>query len=175
MQFLHDMDMEQQTQQDGLSISPEEFRKHLEESADKAQKRLSIEVIGEIEKEQDFSVVEISARDVRASRLIGEEVNSDWANKRQSRYMLEEQKRDDKDHTSASLPDGFTRQYKFIGTRPEEVRVSDLPHLLNEYRTLVQATEQLLGERAARLASDKRKKDAAKAQSIDDKFFGIGE
>ena len=172
VQFLHDLDMKNL---DSLSISPEEFRKHLQESTTQTQKRLSsVEAIEEMTKEDDFSVAKISARDVRTARLAGEDVNFNWANKRQTQYALEEHKGDEEPFT-ANLPEGFTRSYQFIGTRPEEVRVSDLPHLLNEYRTLVQVTEQLLSERAARLASDKRKKDAAARSQIDAAFLGLAE
>lgn len=45
------------------------------------------------------------------------------------------------------LPDGFKRSYRFLATEPDEIRMSDIPALLEEYRMLVRTTELLLAER----------------------------
>ena len=46
--------------------------------------------------------------------------------------------------TQPSLPDGFKRSYRFLATEPDDIRMSDIPSLLEEYRMLVRTTEILL-------------------------------
>jgi hypothetical protein len=46
--------------------------------------------------------------------------------------------------TQPSLPDGFKRSYQFLATEPDDIRMSDIPALLEEYRMLVRTTEILL-------------------------------
>jgi hypothetical protein len=46
--------------------------------------------------------------------------------------------------TQPSLPDGFKRSYQFLATEPDDIRMSDIPALLEEYRMLVRTTEMLL-------------------------------
>ena len=49
---------------------------------------------------------------------------------------------------SSSTPiEGFSRSYKFFATEPNDVKVSDIPSLLEEYKLLVQTTEALIMER----------------------------
>lgn len=45
------------------------------------------------------------------------------------------------------FPEGFTRSYKFLATEPNDIRISDIPALLDEYKLLVRTTEILLMER----------------------------
>lgn len=45
------------------------------------------------------------------------------------------------------LPEGFKRSYRFLATEPHDIRMSDVPSLLEEYRILVRTTESLLAER----------------------------
>mmetsp|Transcript_10243 Transcript_10243/g.15467 ORF Transcript_10243/g.15467 Transcript_10243/m.15467 type:complete len:759 (+) Transcript_10243:150-2426(+) len=47
------------------------------------------------------------------------------------------------------LPDGFTRAYTFLATEPDDIRMSDVSSLLEEYRMLVRTTEILIMERDA--------------------------
>jgi hypothetical protein len=51
-------------------------------------------------------------------------------------------------------------------SRPEDIRVTDLSQLLAEYRMLVHATEQLLGERAARQATERKHRFAATQSAL---------
>jgi len=60
------------------------------------------------------------------------------------------------DDYMGALPHGFNRSYSFLTTRPEEVRLSDLPKLLSEYRMLVHTTEVLLAERAEKDRAERR-------------------
>jgi hypothetical protein len=65
------------------------------------------------------------------------------------------------------LPEGFKRSYRFLATEPDDIRMSDVPSLLEEYRILVRATESLLAERQSILTKQhefmmKTKKDVLK-------------
>eukprot|EP00557_Chaetoceros_sp_GSL56_P001273 CAMPEP_0176493056 /NCGR_PEP_ID=MMETSP0200_2-20121128/9352_1 /TAXON_ID=947934 /ORGANISM="Chaetoceros sp., Strain GSL56" /LENGTH=651 /DNA_ID=CAMNT_0017890707 /DNA_START=129 /DNA_END=2084 /DNA_ORIENTATION=+ len=65
------------------------------------------------------------------------------------------------------LPEGFKRSYRFLATEPHEIRMSDVPSLLEEYRMLVRTTESLLVERQSLLSKQhdfvmKTKKDILK-------------
>lgn len=171
VQFLHDLNLDKP---DSLSISAEEFRKGLEESVTKTQKRLSVAQAEEATHEHIPTF--ISASDVRAARLHGVVTDLDWAVKFQQEKpeLLEGQRGGHGTNARAvTLPEGFKRNYAFLGTRPEDIRFSDVPQLLEEYQMLVHVTEQLLGEKAARFAEEKRKKQSERHQLLDDTFLGI--
>ena len=90
---------------------------------------------------------ELSVREVRAARLRGETLNLEWALNRQDGQTGIEQKLGDSSPTKSPSRSVFTPQrYTFLGVRPENIKLSDLPRLLDEYRKLVLANEQLLGE-----------------------------
>lgn len=172
VQFLQDFDMDMPS---SLSISPGDFRKGLEACKVGTEKRLAI--ITEKLEVSDLQVhaLDISAHDVRAARMRGEVVNLDWALKWQQEHAPSEQtsglESTAEDAIPAPLPEGFSRSYSFLTTEAEDIRVSDLPQLLADYKMLVHTTEQLLGERAARHASEKRRKKAERKDSLDDSFM----
>jgi Vacuolar sorting protein 9 (VPS9) domain len=60
------------------------------------------------------------------------------------------------DEAMEGLPAGFTRTYSFLTSSPEDIKLSDLPLLLSEYRMLVHSTETLIAQRAARIATSRR-------------------
>jgi hypothetical protein len=172
VQFLQDLDMELPS---SLSISPEDFREGLEKCKVVTEKRLA--VITEKLEVSDLQVhaLDISVQEVRAARMRGEVVNLDWALKWQQEHTPSEQtsgmESTAEDTTQVPLPEGFSRSYAFLTTEAEDIRVSDLPQLLAEYKMLVHTTEQLLGERAARHASEKRRKKAERKDSLDGSFM----
>eukprot|EP00536_Pseudo-nitzschia_multiseries_P008481 jgi/Psemu1/20518/gm1.20518_g len=96
---------------------------------------------------------QLSVREVRAARLRGETLNLEWALRND-----DEQRRDTPPSSfggtdwqfspvkSPSRPKLSQQRYTFLGVRPENVKLSDLPKLLDEYRKLVVTTEDLLGE-----------------------------
>ena len=97
---------------------------------------------------------QLLVREVRAARLRGEILDLEWAlTHQQGETKCEEPVPSD----SASLPSSPIKspsksklpqqRYTFLGLRPENVKMSDLPKLLDEYRKLVVTTEELLGER----------------------------
>eukprot|EP00545_Synedropsis_sp_CCMP1620_P011492 CAMPEP_0119009056 /NCGR_PEP_ID=MMETSP1176-20130426/4114_1 /TAXON_ID=265551 /ORGANISM="Synedropsis recta cf, Strain CCMP1620" /LENGTH=676 /DNA_ID=CAMNT_0006961501 /DNA_START=47 /DNA_END=2077 /DNA_ORIENTATION=- len=109
--------------------------------------------------------IEIPVAQVRAARLRGEVINVEWA---RQQFVVESGTADktagegtsEQDNTNVPpvLPPGFTRNYAFLTTRPEEIRLSDLPQLLTEYRMLVRTTETLLAERAQRSSMERKER-----------------
>jgi len=95
---------------------------------------------------------QLSVREVRAARLRGKSLNLEWAMKRQEEQPETEHCSGDSELAAASPIKSpsrsvFTPQrYTYLGVRPENIKLSDLPRLLDEYRKLVLANEQLLGE-----------------------------
>ena len=69
---------------------------------------------------------------------------------------LAESVRNGASSAAAGLPSGFRRSYTFLSLQPEDVKVTDLPKLLEEYRMMVHTTEGLLAERQAKLSSEKK-------------------
>jgi hypothetical protein len=177
VQFLQDLNMDQP---ESLSISPEDFRKGLEESVAKTQERLSIGRTGSKDNDEDDEEAistDISVWDVRQARLQGETIDLEWAIKHQKehpeKYGLDGSNNKATDAT-APLPEGFTRAYAFLSATPHDIRLSDLPKLLSEYKMMVHVTEQLLGERGARMAMEKKRKESEKSRQLDDSFYGVG-
>ncbi|CAJ1916223.1 unnamed protein product [Cylindrotheca closterium] len=172
VQFLHDLDMDKPN----FSISTEDFRKGIDESMSKMKQKT---VESKEEKisaaDSEPSVVEISVQDVRNSRQNGDEIDLVWALERQQQHLAAKALKEDDDGASpfsVSLPSGFNRTYSFLGTKPEDIRISDLPHLLQEYKMLAHVTEELLGERAALLAADKKKRVAQRKNNVEDILIG---
>lgn len=175
VQFLQDLNMDKP---ESLSIQPEDFRKGLEESVIKTQQRFSIGLPGTVDYVENADpgfVANVHVRDVRQARLNGEVVNLEWAIKHQKEHPEKYGVHDAPDPARdvVPLPSGFSRSYGFLSSTPQDIRMSDLPKLLSEYKMLVHVTEQLLGERGARMAQDKKNKATQKKRQLDDSFFGI--
>jgi hypothetical protein len=126
----------------------------------------------EVKEEEVVSAfpIKIPVREIRAARLRGETVDLEWARQWQIEHGTGSPSFSTKDSGSQqeaadpfpdSLPSGFFRSYSYMVTRLEDIRVSDLPQLLMEYRMLVHATEQLYGEHTARLAAERKQKFAS--------------
>lgn len=161
-----------------LTITPEEFRRGLEKCTLEAKKkgrngestagdgreRQSESAKDAEEEDDDDEIFDIPASVVREARLRGEVVDVDWAHKwlegrraeaRKERAIRAESEVFDEDERKPlpkppPLPQGFTRSYTFLSTKPEDIRVCDIPQLLQEYRMLVHASEALLAERTAK-------------------------
>jgi len=91
----------------------------------------------------------LSVREVRAARLRGETLDLAWALRRQDQELTEQEHSRGNESlllSSSSKPKLLPQRYTFLGVRPENVKLSDLPKLLDEYRRLVLSTEELLGE-----------------------------
>eukprot|EP00804_Cyclotella_cryptica_P029350 CCRYP_017736-RA/>CCRYP_017736-RA protein AED:0.39 eAED:0.39 QI:0/-1/0/1/-1/1/1/0/801 len=115
--------------------------------------------------------MKISGRDIREARDNGETTDLNWAVRKQKdllwQYGKVQTTLSESGHASMGntnlptddppLPPQFTRSYSYLTTRVDDVRISDLPCLLNEYRLLVHATETLLNERSSWIESEKRR------------------
>jgi len=91
----------------------------------------------------------LSVREVRAARLRGETLDLAWALRRQDQELTEQEHSGGNESlllSSSSKPKLLPHRYTFLGVRPENVKMNDLPKLLDEYRRLVLSTEELLGE-----------------------------
>eukprot|EP00956_Cyclotella_meneghiniana_P031452 scaffold82592_cov67-Cyclotella_meneghiniana.AAC.10 len=138
---------------------------------------------------QFVSRVKISGRDIRQARESGESVDMEWAIKKQKDIWQEDKFQTvstDFTHDSICndnllpenppLPPHFNRSYSFLSTRPENIRICELPNLLSEYRMLVHATESLLNERSTwREAQKKRQMQLARVNLERDFNEVIGE
>ena len=165
-QFLRDMNIDHP---ENLSIHPDDFCRGLEESLASAKTHLAKVTADKLEESNKKEVItfpiEIPVREVRAARLRGDSVDLEWAKQWQAEHGVEGYdttlsniRPEGADVLPDSLPSGFSRSYSYMVTRPEDIRVTDLPQLLAEYRMLVHTTEQLLGERTARLAAERKQK-----------------
>ena len=168
-----------------LAISPDVFRAGIEQSK-QAMKQIENNIsknknqsIGANQSAADDSHVlrdnsiqnyirmSISGRDIREARMNGETTDIDWALCKQNEMLWQHEKVGGGSHHSAStsnlppekppLPPHFNCSYSYLTTSPDDVRISDLPKLLNEYRMLVHATEHLLNERTAWRESEKQR------------------
>lgn len=176
LQFLRDLNMDNP---ESLSIGAAEFRRGLEESRASAKERLEqVDGKGTIEEseKEDTAIfpIEIPVRQVRAARLRGETVDLEWAQRWQEQHGAEATDttlevgtgQEGGEGLPDSLPSGFSRSYSYMVTRPEDIRLTDLPQLLAEYRMLVHATEQLLGERTTRLAAERKQRFATARSAL---------
>lgn len=117
-----------------------------------------------------------SVSEIRAARLCGEVVDLEWIKQWQiqqqndfvtltktmsggeSTFQQSPSQNNDKvkkpsksSNASAfhSLPMGFTRSYTFLGKKPQDIRIGDIPQLLAEYHQLVNVCETMVSERNA--------------------------
>lgn len=177
-QFLQDLDFDKEPA--SLSISKDAFCEAIAAHRSEVEKRLqtldkrSLDVAVSATIDEDIVLVTTnspSPLEIRQARLRGEKVDLDWALQWQEKYghNMDSSERSSECPRSAiekaeqGLPTGFRRTYSFLTTRSEDIRVSDLPLLLDEYRMLVHATENLLGERVLKAAAERK----AKARAIE--------
>ena len=170
VQFLVDLNL---TPTEGepmtsLTMTPEQFRSGLENS--RAIMQTQLEALDR-RIEPDISAVEpartvcIPVSQVRAARLQGEVIDLEWARLRFPSSSSEATRSGQNSYEHLALPHGFTRNYTFLTVRPEDVRLKDLPLLMQEYKMLVHTTEVLLAERSER-ANRERKERLDKAEKI---------
>lgn len=169
VQFLVDLDLAQNETEPmtSLTMTAQEFRLGLEKSraameaqvgAAIQQKELQVPIV------EPAKTVDIPVSEVRAARLRGEVVDLEWAKRR---FLSSSETTQSGETTSEEqiLPTGFSRSYSFLTTRPDELRLKDLPLLLDEYKMLVRTTETLLAERSHR-ASQERKERLVRAEMM---------
>jgi len=182
VQFLVDLNMERP---DSLSIAPDEFQKGIEASM--AATRTKVEALQDahqntkslrhrLPSREPLVSSNISPQQVRAARLRGETIHLEWA-----LQLQRTQKNFQPPSTSIppkpkefSFPKGFSRSYTYLNTRPEDVRFSDVPLLLEEYKTLTRVTEDLWGTQMASMAALKKWREEGERMALDDSFFQGG-
>mmetsp|Transcript_3370 Transcript_3370/g.7210 ORF Transcript_3370/g.7210 Transcript_3370/m.7210 type:complete len:916 (+) Transcript_3370:130-2877(+) len=137
--------------------------------------------------------IKISPRDIRDARAKGESINLDWALRKQNEWMQQcgkfstNQRSISLVQTSTREPDinnlgsllppetpplppKFSRSYSFLGVRPDDIRLSDLPKLLKEYQMLVHATESLLNERTTWRDAERKRLVAVERRSLEKSY-----
>ena len=67
----------------------------------------------------------------------------------------------------------FNRSYSYLSIRPDDIRMSDLPMLLQEYRMLVHATESLLNERSTWREGERRRQMQLTRSSLEKDFNDV--
>jgi len=58
----------------------------------------------------------------------------------------------------STLPPDFSRNYTYLGSRPNDIKFSDIPILLDEYQQLVRVCELMLKERSAMMSAEHKRK-----------------
>lgn len=200
VQFILELNLEDEPKR--LSITEQEYRDALSRCKDQTEQKFN-NLKNILEESTNTLLLKppqvpvlnrIPPMAIRLARQRGEIIDTDWAirwyeqNDSTKVHMLEssdiaaipdvEETIDDTPQTlppvEYSLPTGFQRNYSFLATRPEDIRLADLPILLDEYRMLVQTVETLLSDKAAEVnrarkakTIDKEKRIFAAAQEID--------
>jgi hypothetical protein len=126
-----------------------------------------------------YQPISISLHEVTAARLRGENLN-EWAQRyidsnkeswKQSAQIQddEEKKQFESLHQqeTLSLPDGFTRSYKYLSADPNNVRLVDIPGILEEYSMLVRAVETLISERNSYLRHHRKDETKLKKERLE--------
>jgi len=121
-----------------------------------------------------MSTTEVTANDIRTAREQREFIGEDWP-----MQLHQEKQKSEPDpvdiegaggigesfesdvsakrlNAAALLPGGFQRSYNFLSHAPSDITVENLPQLLEEYRMMVHATEELLAERQAQANKDRK-------------------
>ena len=172
VQFLKDL--EENNASSFSKMTPEEFKQGLQKCRDTAQRIISTtSSVTRVERdEEELNVkqqlcapsLQLSAKDVRAARLAGENLDVQWAFRWYDKHSKEDEEQSVPPETKITasksrpspLPEGFRRKYNFLSCTPKDVRLSDVPMLLEEYHMLVRATESLLAERSARIQEEQQ-------------------
>lgn len=133
----------------------------------------------------------IAASEVRHARTIGCTTDLDWALQRQKDVMWKDGKvatnynADEKATNGAvnnvsflppedpPLPSNFSRSYSYLATSPNDIRMSDLPRLLKEYRMLAHATESLLNERQTWRESERKRLMQMERERLEKKYEDV--
>jgi hypothetical protein len=160
-----------------MMMKAEEDKKTLKATSDglKISTGTAVGNVRDCEESAPCFDMNIAASDVRHARSIGDTADLDWALKRQKELMW----KDGKVRTNYNaevvvtngtgnnvsflppeeppLPSNFSRSYSYLATSPNDIRMSDLPNLLKEYRMLVHATESLLNERQTWRESERKR------------------
>jgi hypothetical protein len=183
VQFLKDINLDTDNSE-SLHISAEDFQSGIKACRKAAEEKHarrresgllpvdSIAPTGQVLLQGETS---IPVTEIRAARNRGEMVDIEWAKewyaeKTDNNLVSSSDHNRGKHHAAAEesdgLPSGFTRSYTFLTSQPEDIKLSDLPQLLGEYKMLVHTAETLIGEKFAKAAAEKKAKFAAKQKEV---------
>ena len=177
IQFLLDLDLDKDPEK--LTISSQDFRNGLDTCRAAAESKLSRREIQADREMQPLAQLEdltIPVSVIRSARLAGVTTNVHWAKQwyeENGRVTTITGELSEPEVLPDILPSGFTRSYSFLTTRPDEVRVSDLPHLLAEYRMLVHTTEVLLAERSSRQSVERKRRFASEQKRLEEEALEL--
>ena len=163
-----------------LSMSPQDFQKSLAESRRRQAEELetltkaATAIVDEPVSATTYTPVTIPPHVIREARGRGERIDLEWARQRAESAVTSSQlQQPDQevqlsafDEAAQGLPPGFSRNYTFLNASPEDIRLSDLPQLLADYRMLVHATESLIGDRVAKITAARREAAAEAKQDL---------
>lgn len=126
-----------------------------------------------------YQPISISLHEVTAARLRGENLN-EWAQryidsnkeswKQPANIQDDEEKKQFESsyqNETLSLPDGFTRSYKYLSADPSNVRLVDIPGILEEYSMLVKTVETLIHERNSYLRHHRKDETKLKKERLE--------
>jgi hypothetical protein len=194
VQFLQDLDLKHTIEgEEGhgdavssnqLSISTEDLKKGLEKcrkqrdemmasqkgvSSASATSSNSNPLVDGTGLPQALPSIKLSVQEVHTAQMHGETVDLEWAKQRQHHQPQEAPTTGAIYH--AKLPEGFKRSYSFLNAQPQDIRVADLQHLLDEYHMLVHVTEELLSERKARIAAERKQRELEQQQALGEQLL----
>ncbi|KAG7365334.1 vacuolar sorting protein 9 VPS9 domain containing protein [Nitzschia inconspicua] len=185
VQFLQDLDLKGSEQagssSNQLSINPEDLKQGLEKcrklrddlvasnSVATTSRVMSNPFVDGRGLPKSLPEVKISVQEVHSAQARGETVDLQWAAERQQ--VQPQEAPTVSSNSRSSLPDGFRRSYTFLNAQPSDIRVTDLSQLLEEYRMLVQVTEELLSERADRLKAERKQRELEQQQAMGEKLL----
>jgi Vacuolar sorting protein 9 (VPS9) domain len=185
VQFLQDLDLKGSgsgsSSSNQLSISSEELKQGLEkcrkqrdelsasQNAAASSKTFSNPLVDGTGLPKALPTIKLSVQDVHSAHLRGETVDLEWAKERQQ--VQPQEAPSISSSKKIALPEGFKRSYTFLNAKPSDIRVTDLSQLLEEYRMLVQVTEDLLSERTARITAERKQRELEQQQALGEKLL----
>lgn len=167
VQFLQEIDLEKEPK--NLNIGSDDLKKGIE-SCRKAAKEMLEAKDAEPGKSASLlsnpsNLPRLTPNDVHIARRKGESLDLEWAlrflgqqesNTGAAAAALESKSRSAFDEASEGLPSNFSRKYSFLTACPENIKMSEVSVLLEEYRVLVQTVERLIGARTASIKAARK-------------------
>lgn len=187
VQFIQELDLEKEpvslsiskeSSEQGIAVSKAAIQQHIEKIEEPMIDHTNNILASLPSTPDDLLSGDIlpPVHEMRMARLAGVKVDLEWALQWQEHcnnniQMLTDTTttttpRDSIEFEDERLPPGFRRQYTFLNKRSEDIRMTDLPLLLEEYRMLVHTTESLLGERAMKAAAARKVRSLAMEKEI---------
>lgn len=153
VQFLRDI-----KDSSSLTISDADFTEKIAECRSKAEERMKLRAPLVVPKDNSSNkpndatpIRAPSASEIRRARKNGEIVNLEWA------IAWQKSQKPVPNEETEEMVEPARRQYSFLGKQADDIRLVDLPSLLDEYRDLYQRNESYVAEKTKRASRAKRK------------------